>query len=75
MSYNSKKARNLRAKAQIKRAELGKGAKESLPTGNKGPAKTGKKNSKRNTWFAKLSGKVIDTAPVKKARDEDGDAE
>lgn len=33
-------------------------------SGGKGPAKTKKVNTKRNTWFARLAGKVKAAAPV-----------
>lgn len=74
MSYNSKKARKLRAKAQFKRAAP-EGKAKVVKTGNKGPAKTGKVTKKRNTWFAKKDGKVVDTAPVRKQTQEDSDSE
>lgn len=58
MSHNSKNARKIRAAKQ-------RGAQRK--NGNKGPKRTTKTNTKRNTWFAKLAGKVGAQAPKREA--------
>lgn len=65
MSRNSKNARNTRRKQEFKRAETR--GKETVSTGNKGPAKTKKVHTKVNTWHARLAGKVNAPAPKPKA--------
>lgn len=59
MSKNAKNARKAAAARQIT---------ATRKSGGKGPAKTKKVNTKRNTWFARLAGKVKGVAPVAEAQ-------
>ena len=58
MSKNNKNARKAGIARQIT---------ATRKSGGKGPAKTQKVNTKRNTWFARLVGKVKAAAPVVEA--------
>jgi hypothetical protein len=49
LSHNSKKSRQVSARKQMSSTRKG---------GGKGPAKTQKLHRKRNTWYARLDGKV-----------------
>lgn len=68
MSFNSKRVRKAQARAQFKRASGSGGKSDTQLTGNVGPAKTAKKNTKKNTWFAKLAGMPV--APAKPMQEE-----
>lgn len=68
MPFNNKRARKARMKAQFKRASGAGGKADTQLTGNVGPAKTTKTNTKKNTWYAKLAGKP--TAPAKPKQEE-----
>lgn len=61
MSKNSKNANKRAIAAQSTEARKSGG----------GPATTGKKNNKRNTWFARLAGKVNAPAPNTKQEVEE----
>lgn len=69
MPFNNKRARKARMKAQFKRASGAGGKSDTQLTGNVGPAKTTKTNTKKNTWYAKLAGKPT-AAPAKPKQQE-----
>ncbi len=63
MSHNSKNRRQVALRKQNTAQRKNGG----------GPAKTQKKNNKKNTWFARLAGKVAAAPAPKRQNDTDGD--
>lgn len=64
MSRNSKSIRKLRQAKQWSQVRKG---------GGSGPARTQKVNTKRNTWFGKLAGKVAVRPSRKKDKESDNE--
>ncbi len=60
MSKNRKNSRKIQAKRDMR-------------SNKPGPKRTESKHGKKNTWHAKLAGKVANTPAPKRRRDEDTD--
>jgi len=69
MPFNNKRRRKAALKAQFKRASGAGGKSDVQSTGNVGPRRTTKVNTKKNTWFSKLAGKPS-AAPTKPKQEQ-----